>query len=582
MKMKQFLLWLLLLLSFFSDISIAEQNKSITSEFNKQKKIPHAIDVSPPQNKIHNNNRKVQNLYEQIDSINTNIKKNEMSINHINRVINGINRSLSVTGKIIAADHKKISDIAESDRPNEKLMSERMLTSDSYKSDIEKIYQKLDNLHETSGLPSNYLDRFWVIISAALVFIMLAGFMTYESGMVRKGQENNVAVKNVLNLLLFSLFFFIFGFGLMYGESFFGLLGTNLFAPTMEVMQNVKDSIENQYLGIEFFLYQLVLAATTVTIVSRALSERIALVPYILLIAFIGIFIYPLFGHWAWGGSYFQSDQGWLYAIGFRDFAGATVVHSIGAWIGLAGVMVIGPRIGRYDRYGNVNNLDFMPTNLSYSALGVFILWFGFWGFNGGSELNYDENVASIILNINISGSAAGISAFFHALYQSRDKYEIFPKLLGGILGGLVAITASCNSVSAWEAAFIGAAAGLIYNFSHDYLMNKLKFDDPVGAISIHGACGVWGTLCVALFAQLDADFFSQNGDVLFAEHGLLADIKIRIMQFIIQLVGILTAFLFAFPASYLFFSRIRKIPGIGLRVMPADEKSGAILGISY
>ncbi len=214
-------------------------------------------------------------------------------------------------------------------------------------------------------------------------------------------------------------------------------------------------------------------------------------------------------------------------------------------------------------------------------------LFYGLAGgdFNGGSQLKYDENIASIIVNTTLSGSAAGLTAFFQALSNSRDKYEIFPKLLGGILGGLVAITACCNSVSSGEAMFIGAIAGLIHNYSHDFLIHNLKLDDPVGAIAVHGFCGVWGTLCVAFFGQLDTSFFSQNNDILFSEHrllGFLEESNIRIKQTIIQLIGIITAFSFTFPLSYLFFNLIRKIPGIGLRVIPSDEKKGSILGISY
>jgi len=466
---------------------------------------------------------------------------------------------------------------------NEKIISKFITNSDKSKVNTAEVNEMLNKFHRKSGVSGSRLDRFWVFIAAVLVFFMQAGFKAFEAGMVRKVHDDNVAIKNVLDWLIISLVYFLFGFGVMFGDSN-GLMGTSLYGPTFTVMQETKQSIEGQYLGLEFFLYQLAFAATAATIVSGAISERIALVPYILLSIFIGSVIYPVFGHWVWGGTYLLNDQGWLYTLGFRDFAGSTVVHSIGAWIALAGIIVIGARNGRYDKRGNLNSKDFVPANLGYSTLGVFIVWFGWWGFNGGSQFRYDESVATIIINTILSGSAAGLTAFFHALSKSRDKYEIFPKLLGGILGGLVAITACCNTVSSSEAMLIGAIAGLVHNFSLDLLKFNLKLDDPVGAVAVHGFCGVWGTMCVAFFGDLQTDFFPLNNEMLFSEQGsfgFLRDATIRTKQAAIQFTGIITAFLFSFSLSYLFFKLIRKIPGVGLRVLPSDEKNGSLLGIS-
>jgi len=443
----------------------------------------------------------------------------------------------------------------------------------------------------------SYIDRFWVLIAAVLVFFMQAGFKTYESGMVRKEHNDNVAIKNVLDWLIVCLVYFLVGFGLMFGDSWSGLIGQNLFLPSVECMGGVIDNsldtakiecigvegegketkLDGQNLGLEFFLYQLAFAATAATIVSGAMSERTALIPYIALSIFIAVFIYPLFGHWAWGGLYLLDNKGWLEAIGFRDFAGSTVVHSIGAWVALAGIIAIGARYGRYDADGNINTKKFKPASLGTSALGVFILWFGWWGFNGGSGLQYNDTIAPIILKTTLAGAAAGMTAFFHALSQSRDKYDVFPKLLGGILGGLVAITACCNVVSVEEAILIGAIAGLIHNYSYDFLMLKLKLDDPVGAIAVHGFCGVWGTLSVALFGDLS---IKVAGKYYFKQDGFfLGETLQRIDQVFIQLVGITVAFLFAFISAYLFFKLIRRIPFIGLRVTVKDEKRGEILG---
>lgn len=586
MKLKTLFLWLLLFLFFLNGTSFANPEESLIYDVNQNQRLHKEkhIDIDK---KLSILDQPISDLSDEINVNRKNIIKNSKSINRLNRTkeiskanqagIHRVTESIQQNGFDIIENKNNIS--AEG-----KKLSEHISQSEQYQLDIQKINETLNKLDRTSGLTNDYLDRFWVLIAAALVFLMQAGFKTLEAGLVRKGHDDNVAIKNILDWLIIILVYFSVGFGLMFGESYNGLIGTNLFAPTMDSMQTIKEKIDGQYLGLEFFLYQLAFAATAATIVSGAMSERIALIPYAISSTFIGVAIYPIFGHWAWGGTYFQNEQGWLYAIGFRDFAGSTVVHSVGAWFALAGVIVIGARNGRYDRQGNLIRKDFLPSNLGYSTLGVLILWFGWWGFNGGSQLKYDANIANIILNTTLSGSAAGLTAFIHAISKSRDKYEIFPKLLGGILGGLVAITACCNSVNSWEALFIGAIAGLIHNFSYDYLMLNLKIDDPVGAIAVHGFCGVWGTLCVAFFGQLDTDFFSQNSDLLFSESSLLwflEDANIRIKQTIIQLIGALTAFLFSFSIAYLFFKLIRIIPGIGLRVLPSDEKSGSILGIS-
>lgn len=450
---------------------------------------------------------------------------------------------------------------------------------------LKELTKTLDKLQTVSGVTSDYLDRFWVLIAAVLVFFMQAGFKTFESGMVRRQHEDNVAIKNILDWVIISLAYFVIGFGIMFGDSFLGLFGTTLFGPTAASMNAIKQEISGQHLGLEFFLFQLVFAATAATIVSGAMSERMALIPYILLSMFIGIIIYPIFGHWVWGGSYLNTDQGWLYRLGFRDFAGSTVVHAIGAWVALAGVIEIGPRMGRYNVKGELNKADFLPANMGYSTLGVFILWFGWWGFNGGSQLKYDEHIATIILNTTLAGASAGTAAFFQALTQSREKYEVFPKLLGGILGGLVAITACCNIVSSWQAMMIGIVAGLLHNLSHDYLTYKLKLDDPVGAIAVHGVCGVWGTLSVALFGDLDSGFVLQNSVQIF-EHSSFPWFSgaqnTRLQQLLVQIFGSLVAFAFAFLLASAFFKLIKIIPGIGLRVTLIDEKQGALLGSSH
>jgi Amt family ammonium transporter len=239
--------------------------------------------------------------------------------------------------------------------------------------------------------------------------------------------------------------------------------------------------------------------------------------------------------------------------MGFIDFAGSTVVHSVGAWISLVGIWFIGARDNRFGEDGTVNYEDFKSYSLAYSTLGVFILWFGWWGFNGGSQLKYDLSVASIILNTNTAAAFGGLVAFFHA--YSRDPQNLYAKLLGGVLGGLVAITASCNITSPLNAMVIGGVAGLIHNFAFDGLL-KLKLDDPVGAIPVHGACGVWGTLCVSFFGKLE---------------------RSRIDQFWIQLLGIGVVFFTVILLSIVFMWFLDRY--IGIRITLKDKGIPAALG---
>ena len=429
----------------------------------------------------------------------------------------------------------------------------------------------------------NYLNRFWVMLAAVLVFFMQAGFKAFEVGMVRPQHSAMVGMKNLMDWLVLSAVFFLLGFGFMFGESN-GLFGTSLFAPSFETMQSLGLSY-----GMEFFLYQLAFAGTAATIVSGAMSERTILLSYVLISLFVGLIVYPLFGHWAWGNVYLKDNNAWLADLGFMDFAGSTVVHSVGAWVALVGAWMIGPRTGRFNKDGSLNKTGFSSGSLGYAVLGVFILWFGWWGFNGGSTLAYNDSVGTIILNTNLSGSFAGLAAFLHSYFVDRDN--TYEKMLGGVLGGLVAITAGCNVVSPFEAMFIGTAAGILHNYAFDWLL-KWRIDDPVGAIPVHGACGVLGTLCVGIFG--DPYLFSGNQEAivqavnhLATERGVdvasipFTDISLDLLpvgnfrQTIIQLFGVVVAFVFVVSLSYLFFRLIRGT--LGLRISTTQEESGYI-----
>lgn len=429
----------------------------------------------------------------------------------------------------------------------------------------------------------NYLNRFWVMLAAVLVFFMQAGFKAFEVGMVRPQHSALVGMKNLLDWLVLSGAFFLLGFGFMFGESN-GLFGTSLFLPSFEDMNAVGVDY-----GMEFFLYQLAFAGTAATIVSGAMSERTILLSYVLISLFVGLLVYPLFGHWAWGNIYIPENTAWLADMGFMDFAGSTVVHSVGAWVALIGAWMIGPRTGRFNADGTVNKTGFSSGNLGYAVLGVFILWFGWWGFNGGSTLEYNDSVATIVLNTNLAGAFGGLVAFLDAFFRDRDN--TYEKMLGGVLGGLVAITACCNVVSPLESILIGMLAGYVQNVGVDLLL-KWKIDDPVGAVPVHGFCGVIGTLCVGIFG--DPYLFSANQDEILSQANALAasrgvdvasiplsDISIDLLPFgvfrqtMVQLVGIIVAFVLVTVLSYLFFRLLRKV--LGLRISTDQEMDGYI-----
>lgn len=302
-------------------------------------------------------------------------------------------------------------------------------------------------------------------------------------------------------------------------------------------------------------MFQLAFAGTAVTIVSGAMSERTGFIPYLTASLIISMIIYPVFGHWAWGNLFFENNSAWLADLGFIDFAGSTVVHSVGAWTSLVGLYFLGARIGRYDEAGNIR--PFPSYNLPYAVLGVFLLWVGWWGFNGGSTLALNETVGKIILNTNLAGAAGGLFAYFHCMIFQK-KADVYEKLLGGVLGGLVAITASPHIQTPLTSILIGGLAGVVHNYGYDIVLKKWRIDDAVGAIPVHGFCGAFGTLAVALFAPAD----SLPND--------------RLMQFGIQSVGIVTAFVWTTGIAFTMFYVLKKT--VGLRVSPSEEREGITL----
>ena len=383
--------------------------------------------------------------------------------------------------------------------------------------ELNLLEEQITTLQYSTGITNYQLDRFWILIAAAMVFLMQGGFMALEVGMVRPIHGDGVGMKNLFDWMVVALVFYLVGYKWMFGSSVADL-GGNIFQET--------DS--EQPFGFEFFLYQLAFAGTAATIISGALSERTRIYHYAFISLIVGLFIYPVFGRMVWGGIINpDSDIDWLAQEGFMDFAGATVVHSIGAWVALAGVIVIGKRKSRIFDF---HDTGLKPSNLGFSALGVLLLWFGWWGFNGGSALAFNESVGQVILHTNLAGAAAGVTAFVsgvgfylitrtsnnrnrqwrgstlgidknNPLEKRKAQDTIFAKTIGGALGGLVAITACCNVVTDVQAVWIGVIAGLFHNLAYNLLI-IFKWDDPVGAIPVHGMCGLIGTICLAVFGN--------------------------------------------------------------------------------
>ncbi|GEL78404.1 ammonium transporter [Tenuibacillus multivorans] len=343
--------------------------------------------------------------------------------------------------------------------------------------------------HEDLAPVIDSIDMVWMMLGALLVFFMHAGFAMVETGFTRSKNALNILMKNMMTISIASVLYFLFGFGLMFGESLGGFIGSTGFFLQSEMDQ------------IGFFVFQAMFAATCATIISGAVAERMRLSSYLLLTLFMTGLIYPIVGHWVWGG-------GWLAELGFVDFAGSTVVHLTGAIGGLATVLFLGPRLGKYTK-GKVNVIP--GHNIPIGALGVFILWFGWFGFNGGSTLAADTSLIPTVIATTLLSASAGVVT--SALYSYLKFKRIDATLtLNGALAGLVGITAGTANVSPVGAIIIGLIAGVILVEGVQLLDQVLKIDDPVGAITVHGICGIWGTIAVGLFAVEGGLFYS--GDV--------------------------------------------------------------------
>ena len=403
-------------------------------------------------------------------------------------------------------------------------------------------------------LTSN-IDTLWVIDCAILVFIMQAGFMCMETGLSRHKNSINVALKNAADFGVSVVIFWIFGFGIMFGTSYNGFFGTDLFFFKTDKAEYMT-----------YFVFQAMFVATAATIISGAVAERMKFNGYLIMTVLETGIIYRIVGHWAWSASYLSKydtasqlldaygsvrTTGWLSEKGFVDFAGSTIVHSVGGWIALAAVIILGPRIGKYS---DANKGKFTGSSFPLAVLGTLILWFGWFGFNGGSNGAMDETVPLILINTFLA-AAFGLLTGLGISYIKFKKPDPFYIILGP-LAGLVAITAGCNSMTSIMAIFVGVVGAIIAIIVNEAL-NKFEIDDVVGAVPVHLAAGIWGTLAVGLFSDLTV-----------LDTGLD-----RISQIKVQLIGILSIGSFTFISSFIILGFFNKF--YPLRVSPVQEELG-------
>ncbi|SNR46631.1 ammonium transporter [Lutibacter agarilyticus] len=380
------------------------------------------------------------------------------------------------------------------------------------------------------------LDLMWIVICGILVFFMQAGFTLVETGFTRSKNAGNIIMKNIMDLCIGTIGFWAIGYTVMYGETIGSFIGSpTLFYSNSEDMHNL--------------FFQTVFAATAATIVSGAVAGRTKFSTYIIFSFIMTVVIYPISGHWVWQG------EGWLTELGFIDFAGSTVVHSVGGWAALVGAILVGPRIGKYTN-GKSNAIP--GHNLLIGALGVLILWLGWFGFNAGSELAISGDsanaVAGIVITTNLAAAAGAVTAMIVS-WISYGKPDI-SMTLNGALAGLVAITAGCAAVSPVGALIIGIIGGAVVVFSIDFIDKKLNIDDPVGAVSVHGVCGALGTLLVGVFAT-DGGLLYGGG---FAQLG-------------VQAIGVLAIGAWAVVTAFIVLFVLKKT--IGLRVSKEEEVDG-------
>jgi len=389
-------------------------------------------------------------------------------------------------------------------------------------------------------------DILWVTLCAGLVFLMQAGFLCLETGFTRQKNNINVAVKNLTDFCVSSMVFWAIGFGLMFGASDDGWFGTSDFA---------LDHVEIDWAYSTFFIFQLMFCGTAVTIISGAVAERMKFSSYIIMTVLISGFVYPVSGHWSWATLFGGDTNGFLADLGFYDFAGSTVVHSIGGWAALAALLIIGPRLGRFTKEGKQEMTSaFHPSNMPLAGLGTIFLFLGWLGFNGGSTLAFNDQVGLILTHTLLAGASGAVSAGVLA-FGVTNRLDA-GQFMNGCLGGLVAITAGVSVVSSPLAILIGVVGGMVVIAFEEFL-HYLRIDDAVGAIPVHLGAGIWGTLAVGLYGDLET----------------LGTGLSRIEQISVQLLGIVVYGLWAFGVTYAVLRFVNLIHP--LRVSTREEELG-------
>ncbi len=397
------------------------------------------------------------------------------------------------------------------------------------------------------GISYNMVDTLWVLMAAFLVFFMNAGFAFVESGFCRAKNVVNILAKNFIVFAIAAVAYWAIGYGFMFGKG--AIIGTDSF-----LVNEASGSPVSNIPTLVFFFFQLAFAAAGCSIISGAVAERIKLISFLVFGILMVAFIYPLTGHWIWGG-------GWLSGLGFHDFAGSTAVHSVGGWCALTGIIMLGPRIGKYRQDGSQHAI--LGHSIPLATLGGFILWLGWFGFNPGSQLAMDANVPRIAVTTALA-SCTGILGAMITSWITGGKPDL-SMMINGCLAGLVAITAPCAVVTPVGAQIIGLIAGIIVVFAV-YAFDKLHLDDPVGATSVHLVNGIWGTLAVGLFAS--PNYFNGKAG-LFYGGGLT--------QLGIQALGVLAVGITVLAGSFILWGIIRAI--LGLRVSREEEIGGLDVG---
>ena len=419
-------------------------------------------------------------------------------------------------------------------------LDQAMAITDVAQANVDKAIEAAAAAQASADFAQFTVNNLWILIAAALVFIMHLGFSTLEAGFVRKKNVVNILFKNAMIICIGLLTYCLCGFNLMYpgfaegSSGFFSFAGFGLNPGPDDMTAAYAD-----YTYWSDFIFQAMFAATGATIVSGAVAERIKLIPFLIFSTIFVALSYPITGSWKWGG-------GWLDAMGFYDFAGSTLVHSVGGWAALAGIILLGPRMGKYTAKGI---RPIQGHSLPLAAIGVFLLWFGWFGFNGGSVLSADPELVSLVFaTTSLAAAAGGIGAFVCSYFMTKS--HDLSMVLNGFLGGLVGITAGADVMSITDSIIIGFIAGIIIPLSVT-AFDKVKLDDPVGATSVHLVCGIWGTLAVAIFG----------------------DCGEGVGSFTAQLTGVVSIGVFTFIVSFIIFYLLKL--AMGIRVSAEEEERG-------